>query len=152
MNKYIHYGADTFDKTKFTNIVNVDHDWAKPKSGGLWASRIDAEYGWVDWCRDNEFKWSDFTKSFTFQLSKTAKVCHLYSIKDLDLLPQRKPIVISSYYLIDYEKASEKYDAIELHLSEEHPDDYVKSLYFKLYGWDCDSILILNPDIIEVTK
>ena len=42
-----------------------------------------------------------------------------------------------------------KYDAIELHLSDEVTDDYLESLYFKLYGWDCDSILIMNPDIIR---
>ena len=42
-----------------------------------------------------------------------------------------------------------EYDAIELHLSEEVVDDYLESLYFKLYGWDCDSILIMNKDIIK---
>ena len=37
--RYIHYGCTSFDKLKFQEI-----------KGGLWASPIDAEYGWKDWC------------------------------------------------------------------------------------------------------
>lgn len=41
------------------------------------------------------------------------------------------------------------YDGIELHISEETTDlDKYDELYFALYGWDCDSILIMNPDVV----
>lgn len=33
--------------------------------------------------------------------------------------------------------------ALELHFSE------CGELYWALYGWDCDCILIMNPDIME---
>lgn len=36
------------------------------------------------------------------------------------------------------------YDAIELSLSADH------RLYWDLYGWDCDSILVMNPDKIKI--
>ena len=35
-------------------------------------------------------------------------------------------------------------DAIEFNISNDW------DLYMALYGWDCDSILILNPNIIEM--
>ena len=44
--KYIHYGANKFDRDKFLRVKNCDHDWTKPREGGFWASRIDAEYGY----------------------------------------------------------------------------------------------------------
>ena len=34
------------------------------------------------------------------------------------------------------------YDAMEIHISE------CPSLYSAMYGWDVDSILIMNPDIV----
>ena len=45
----------------------------------------------------------------------------------------------------DFEKMVEDgVDAIKLNLSK---GDY--ELYYEFYGWDCDSILIMNPDIIR---
>ena len=49
MNRYIHYGSDKFDINKFLPIINQDYDWTKPKQGGIWASPIDAEFGWEQW-------------------------------------------------------------------------------------------------------
>ena len=37
-------------------------------------------------------------------------------------------------------------DAVEFNLSKDY------ELYWALYGWDCDSILILNPEIIIPSK
>lgn len=49
----------------------------------------------------------------------------------------------------DFEKAYYLgIDAIELHLSEDESPDGMNGLYWLLYGWDCDSILILNPKIV----
>lgn len=37
-------------------------------------------------------------------------------------------------------------DAVEVNLSAD------RNLYYELYGWDCDSILIINPEIIVPIK
>ena len=44
---------------------------------------------------------------------------------------------------LDFEKLSKDYDAIEV--------IDIGKFYWALYGWDCNSILIMNPDIVEVT-
>lgn len=41
---------------------------------------------------------------------------------------------------------SKDYDAVEVLISED------RRLYQQLYGWDCDSILIMNPDIVIEKK
>ena len=45
----------------------------------------------------------------------------------------------------DFEKlVSDGVDAIEFFISDDN------KLYWDLYGWDCDSILIMNPNIIKL--
>lgn len=146
--RYIHYGADKYEPGKFKPIVNCNYDWTKPRSGGLWASPVDAEWGWKQWCSSEDFETERLVSSFTFTLSPEARVCHVRTINDLRKLPKRQHMINSMYYLIDFEKAMQEYDAIELHLSEDIGDSWEGSLYFKLYGWDCDSILIMNPEVI----
>ena len=56
-NIYIHSWRDTtnsFKKEKIKPIKN-ELNFTKP-IGGLWASNINAEYGWKKWCDHNEFK------------------------------------------------------------------------------------------------
>lgn len=151
--KYIHYGSNKFDKDKFLRVKNCDHDWTKPQEGGFWASRVDAEYGWRQWCEREDFHINNLNKSFKFDLTTNAKIFHIRNYEDLKKLPRLSNIVqyipiTSLYYKIDFEKTSKLFDAIELHLSEDKNSNYKESLYFKLYGWDCDSILIMNPDVI----
>lgn len=157
MKEYIHYGHKEFNINKFNQVKNQDEIlWSKPRCGGLWASAIDAQRGWKQWCEYNEFRDCNENNSFRFTLAENANVVHIYSIKDLQKLPQKlKPLNYRSLinrYFIDFENAlNSGIDAIELHLSEENEDDYdsyMESLYYVLYGWDCDSILIMNPDII----
>ena len=147
MTKYIHYGSPSFQPDKFQPIKNYEWGAVKP-IGGMWASPIDAEWGWKQWCEAEEFWLDKLNISFELNLSDDARICHLKSVDDLKKLPERQGLFKSTWYCIDFEKAMDKYDAIELHLSEEVEDDWLGSLYFKLYGWDCDSILIMNPNII----
>ena len=53
MTTYIHYGSDHFYPEFFIPVRNGD--WRpKPADGtDLWASRVDDEYGWEAWCREN---------------------------------------------------------------------------------------------------
>lgn len=147
MKKYVHYGHKSFDKNLFIPIINGRSFLTKP-IGGLWASPIDAEYGWKNWCKDEEFCKCEDENSFTFTLTNNARVLYINDISDTDNLPELNPDIssefkISSWVCLDFEKLKEEYDAIEIKISG-------RGIYFGLYGWDCDSILIMNPDIIEV--
>ena len=143
MTKYIHYGSKVFDKNKFEKVSNY---FIKPR-GGFWASRIDSEYGWKEWNDDNKFTTCQKENSFEFSLSPGANVVELFTLEDLQNLPIRqKDFLVGEFYIIDFEECVKRgIDAIELM-------DIGKGLYYPLYGWDCESILILNPDIVEVSE
>lgn len=146
MGEYIHYGSRKFIKSAFIPIHN-ERCFTKP-FGGLWASPIGAKYGWKDWCIANHFRDCRENNAFRFTLSKEANVIHIYSAKDLEQLPMQAERGTLSVRP-DYEQILKNgVDAVELHLSEEPPHEWHKGLYYLLYGWDCDSIVILNPDII----
>lgn len=142
MERYIHYGHKEFDPQKFQEIKNAPM-LPKPK-GGLWASPVDAGYGWKDWCEAENFRECSQDNSFAFALKDGAKVYHIRSVFDVKAMPLINN-GITTWYTPDFEKMlADGWDAIELHLSE------CGALYWALYGWDCDCILVLNPDIVEV--
>ena len=139
MKKYIHYGSTNFDRRVFVVPTNV-FAFTKP-SGGLWASPVDAEFGWKDWCEREDFEWCDFKKSFTFALSEHARVLNISSVEVLGELPQCDTYL--DWTLLDFEKLlADGWDAAEVSISAD------PRLYWTLYGWDCDSIVVLNPDVI----
>lgn len=139
---YIHYGDDRFIPEKFKTVENRPY-FTKPY-GGLWASPVDAKYGWKDWCAETDFAECKAENSFTFTLCDSANVIHIKSVADLQILPQQNNERRLAFdYCLDFEEMLRKgIDAVELHLSED------KELYFELYGWDCDSILVLNKEVI----
>lgn len=140
---YIHYGS-AFDRKSFEKIKNV-RTWTKP-SGGFWASATNAKYGWSQWVRDNDAQDTfSLDKSFVFSLKESAKILKLETIEDLGNLPQRVDktglVFMRDVYYLNFEQLVEDgFDAIEV---------AIDNLYYPLYGWDCDSIVILNPDVIE---
>lgn len=140
---YIHYGHTAFDHNSFIPIQNKQC-WVKPR-GGLWASPINAKRGWKDWYEAEDFRECIEENSFRFTLSE-ANIFIIDSVDKLKELPVIKdPIRKSISTLIDFEKCIELgYDAIELNLSAD------PKLYWELYGWDCDSILVMNPDKIKM--
>lgn len=144
--EYIHYGNSHFKKELWKPIKNKP--FRNKPVGGLWASAVDAELGWKDWSEYECFNVERLEKSFRFTLSENANVLHVYSKADLENVPMQinssKLIVLPNFE----EMIKQGYDAIELHLSEDKAVDESDSLYWLLYGWDCDSILIFNPDII----
>lgn len=139
--EYIHYGDRIFDMNKFKKIKNIN--FVKPE-GGLWASRVDAKYGWIDWIKDNDFCTDKYAKDnfFKFRLRDEANILVINSANILKKLPRSKTET-ASLIILDFEELSKMYDAIEVLISE------CNELYWDLYGWDCDSILIMNEDIIE---
>ena len=55
-------------------------------------------------------------------------------------------------YVKTLEELAKEYDGIEVLMSEEDNLDLAigEGLYWELYGWDCDSLLVFNKDIVEV--
>lgn len=145
---YVHYGHRKFSKEMYRPIENIQL-FTKPK-GGFWASRIDAKFGWKDWCIDEEFRDIDENNAFRFKLKDGAKVLYINNTDILSTLPMARnklPLLRTNIFIfLDFEKLSKEYDAIEVNISE------CRDLYYSLCGWDCDSILIMNPDIIEEVK
>lgn len=139
---YVHYGSDTFHRPN--PIANRDYYFTKP-IGGLWASRKNGKFTWKDWCESEEFRLHTFDSSFEFTLKDHSRILELSSIDQLDNLPKLKEFEKGSWAsdcCLDFEKLSTQYDAIEV--------TDIHELYFALYGWDCNSILIMNPDIVEI--
>lgn len=142
MKKYIHYGHESFDRDLIQPIKNRQY-FTKPW-GGFWASPVDAKFGWKQWCERENFAQHRFGYSFTFTLSPEAKVLTISSTLDLSGLPLTGPSLVDEVQLDFEELLRRGYDAVELELSRDW------ELYFSMYGWDCDSIVILNPDVIRV--
>ncbi len=147
---YVHYGAKEYDREKFRPIKNVSRNvtFTKPREGGLWASPVDAEHGWKDWCKDNEFRVCSTENSFRFQLKDGTKILRLFTCDDLEGLPHNTDTAFELEYMspsrvcLDFEELVRMgYDAVEV--------ECIENLYHALYGWDCDSILVMNPDVIE---
>jgi len=151
--EYVHYGHKEFDESLFQPIQN---DLFVKPNGGLWASPIGAKNGWKEWCEAENFKDCESSNSFRFSLSDNANVLHLRCTEDLKRLPLNPKAIgyaLISKYWLDFEQIlNSGIDAIEVHISEDNGDDWHDSLYYNLYGWDCDSILIMNKDIVEVIK
>lgn len=149
MVEYVHYGHKEFSKELFQPIKNREM-FSKP-TGGFWASRVNALYGWKDWCKDNDFWDCREDNCFRFFLSENANVLTINSVDDLKGLPKAKqPIPVESSLwdnYLDFEQLLlNGIDAVEVNISSD------RNLYMVLYGWDCDSILIMNPDIICVKE
>ena len=157
--RYIHYGASEFHKELMLPISNRPM-FVKPY-GGLWASPVDSPRSWYDWCMGNNWGKNELEESFSFALTDNAKILHLFSVKQLEGLPRAKAASKDLEFLydhdlmvyLDFEAMEKEYDGIELHLSEENWDDiegFGSGLYYKLYGWDCDSILLFHDDVIQL--
>ena len=135
MREYVHFGTDRFDP---------DHNMSRAtsnKPSGFWASPVDSEYGWRDFVIHGMPERIDGVVNapyIVFHLKEGARV-----------LDVRKPEDIEGYITadrkIDFEKIKKDYDALELHLDGEH---YEELHWGHFYGWDCDSIVIWNPDCI----
>lgn len=139
--KLITYGCGNFDISKFKPIQNPEI-LNKP-SGGLWSSPIDSEWGWKDWCQHED--WGDLTHSFTFTF--TGNVFVIDSLKDAKSTPWID-IYLFKRRLLDFEfLVNNGYDAIHLTVNGERETRF-ESVY-SMYGWDCETVLIMNPNKIK---
>lgn len=162
MRKYIHYGNDHFDPMKFKSIRNCDYD-SKPMCGtGFWAAPAEdtSGYDWYTHVKGDEILCDekDLTISFTLTVPDNANIVVLRDNMDIlalsdyicrydSLLETRiqNPSAFPPTISLDFEKMCEcGIDGVELDLQDHY--DY---MHYFFYGWDVNSILIMNKNIIH---
>lgn len=159
MGIYIHYGdGNIYNEENFKPIKNIDYNNAdnipdgqttKPVPGtGLWGSDISKPLNWRALCYAYNLTQLKAIKNkdyFLFVFKPNANVVHIYTPKDLEKLPHIRNVRGKEYNILFEEALEQGIDAIELHLESKYRDE----LDEYLFGWDCSSVLVLNPDSIQ---
>jgi len=151
---YVHYQRDNsklpvqFDpKLMNTKLdIPVRHVWAeKPTPGtfGLWASHVDAEFGWKDWATGEDFTSCEDNQAMYFKIRPGARIIFVDSVEKLDELPT---IELEDRLFrekgLDWETITKVADGLEIIFSSDW------RLRDRLYTWDCDSVITWNPYMI----
>lgn len=158
---YRHYGCSKFDKEKFTPISN--RMMSNKPHGGLWSCPTkDFDIDWKTWSEHNEFALGKLEEHFDFILKDNAKILEIKDIKDLEKLPKvyvvdnelRSILDRDSMNMdIDFEALAKDYDGmmVWMYRSIDIEPEIMSfdGIYYKMYGWDVDTLLVFNPDIIE---
>lgn len=148
---YVHIGSKKFNKKKFKTVENFPF---KP-IGGFWCSPFYCKTSWLNYLT-HEFLISNakgrrriikkLNKFFIFKLNDNAKIYHIYSKEDVDRIPRCSDTYNPEISVFDFERMiKEGYDGVELHISSNED-----VLSYEMCHWDVDSLLIFNPEIIEV--
>jgi hypothetical protein len=155
---FVTYLPEKFDMKKFKGI---EYDWqiqmVNKCRNGLWASPIDSNLGWEQWCKEENFTSAiDKMKySFFFKLRPGAKIYSIDNINDLKKIStayQRddKGRVRGKQKKIDFISLLAKgYDGI---YASENAVRTLRNTFNsemdELYTWDVESICIFNPNVI----
>lgn len=149
--KVIHYGSVEYMPELVKPVKNAKYGWVKPDSGGLWCSPVDSKYGWKEWCKENNFRDCDESISFTLEINHNARVLKIDSYSDLARLPHiNNDNFNDPRRYLDFEKLCLHYDAIWL--TEKGQWETRLTEPYQLYGWDCESVLIMNPNSCKQIK
>jgi hypothetical protein len=160
---FVHYGSNHFDPHKFDDVKNLSSWFYHKPHGGLWGTPSSGKTGWKEWCIEENYRVDQLSESFRFRIRKGSNVLVVHKKSDL------APFIIvegGCYFndligvkcdRIDFESVKQHYDAIvaiksnfdeDLFGYKETPSKKTKGSYDWqpqiLYGWDCDSILVLN--------
>ncbi len=144
--------GNNFDSSKFNQIENSPY-FCKPK-GGLWSSPEKSSWGWKQWVESEMPEWMKEKyglSQFRFRLKPGSKVYRIDSVIDLLMVPYKIKMGPLSCFgdLIDFEGMAEEYDAILLTESGQENTRWSDEYGMSLYGWDCESLLVLRPGCIE---
>jgi len=135
-----------FDLTKFKPISNGESYYLNKPQGGLWTS---PNHDWLDWCSSEQPNWIFDYYELDIDVSGLLRC---FSESDLKQMPLTSNHRYESYLLdhimIDYEYLVEEgYSGIWVKAREmrwcEEPN---------FYAWDCETILIFDPSIINSWK
>ena len=145
------YADDGFDLTRFRSVTNWRETTpvGKPKSGGIWLS---LDGGWERWCeREQMDEWAS-NGSYQVTLKPDTHILMIASADDMEGLPQAGATKMTYAPVgepiknFDYERLALSWDGICV-MAGSNSD-----LYHSFYGWDCNSLVLLNPDCVESAR
>lgn len=145
--KVVHYTKPFFKLHPIT-IKNGDGKtelFIKPH-GSLWCAPLDSAYGWIDWCRAESYGDIDHKQRVILDVD-TSNFVVIDSVVDMETkLPWYQ--IHGLFQAIDFEAmVGQGIDG--MHLTEKGQIDTRWSEPRSLYGWDCETILILNERCIK---
>ena len=153
MKTYITYGFVLEDPKKI--VTNLDECINKPKKA-LWGAPVDAEFGWKDWCENEEWwpggKPDYFDKSFKWTLKEGSKILTINKVEDIInicraglMRPNKfRCIALDFYRILDC-----GYSAVEL-TNGDIGHRPVNGLEANFCSWDCESIVVLDPKQVKL--
>ncbi len=149
----IHYGSNTYNPELFKPVTNHKYSANNKPKGGLWVSPVDSEWGWKDFCEVEEFRIDKLSSSFKLKLKDDAKIFKIDSLNDsfdslLELAKSYSWKNIIGCDELDFEKLSKDYDVI--YLTYEGVGETRLSEPMNLNAWDCECMLIMNPNCFEI--
>lgn len=132
------------------------HNLNKPQSA-FWGSPVNAHFGWKEWCECEEFGDYDWDNPIYFRLKTNSTILKIdiddlreevlgrYVIKD-----KYSPINSMFENCLDFNKIVEdEIDAVQL-MDGRLGHYFMANAYeFMFNTWDCESIVVLNKDVIE---
>tara|TARA_Y100000034_G_C6777367_1_gene347189 strand:+ start:69 stop:584 length:516 start_codon:yes stop_codon:yes gene_type:complete len=156
INTLIHYSKSVFDISKIETIKN--RGWGSKPKGGLWTCPSNSRYSWkayIDLC---EMDLGSFMT--TLRIPKAARIYtvdSLASLRDLWIkYPFKNNECDGHGNALNWESIAKDFDVFHLTvegLNSTHlPEIGINGMhdYIDLYGWDCETILILNAKMVEV--
>jgi hypothetical protein len=120
------------------------------KPAGFWVSDDD-EYGWKQWCTDNEFRTYAHEYSAHVELADDANILFIRSREQLVRFHQKYSYnpypQLRGTAMIDWDQVAEKYDGIIITPYRWDTRYDMDMLWYN--GWDCASGCIWNLNAIK---
>lgn len=160
--RFVYYGSEPLDIGKIQPIKNAKpgQPVVKPRNGS-WAAPITQEFGDEEWplFRYDELlgevisgeKWllNKFQFKSTYEIDPNSKILIIDNDQMVEKLPLYKDEKLSEMmeedkYHIDFEKLATMYDGMYV-----RPEALTSALDDLFYGWDVNSLVVFNKDIIK---
>ena len=146
------FAYDKANDEKLYDIPEVSASRMRNKPyGGLWASPIDSNYGWRDFCMYDTFNVESLKQHFIFRLKPTAKIYILNNENDIAMISNLKNYW--GYNTMNFDMLKEEgYDGIFATINAIRKCKYYLPNWPHTKGletWDAESICIFNEDVVE---
>jgi len=133
----IHYTSNPAWELQPITVANGSH--TKP-FGALWASPAGSGRSWSQWCRESDFRIDTLAVRVSLDISLENAIV-IDTKDDLYKLDWRQD---GLYRYPDWENmANRGVDVVYL------TSNGLDSTTFELYGWDCESVVVLNSQAVS---